>query len=81
MLIKTDESKFIKLGNVNQFLIIRSDNIKNPVLLLLHGGTTETVHFIKFNHNLEKHFTIVYLEQRGEGKSYQKNGNCKLLTL
>jgi pimeloyl-ACP methyl ester carboxylesterase len=76
-----DESKFIKLGDVNQFLIIRSDNIKNPVLLLLHGGTTETAHFVKFNHNLEKYFTVVYWDQRGEGKSYQKNSDNKLLTL
>jgi len=76
-----NESKFIKLGNVNQFLIIRSDNIKNPVLLLLHGGTTEIAHFIKFNQSLEKHFTVVYWEQRGEGKSYQKNSDSKLLTV
>ena len=81
MPMKINESKFIKLGNVNQFLIIRSDNIKNPVLLLLHGGTTETAHFIKFNHNLEKYFTVVYWEQRGEGKSYQKNSDSKLLTV
>lgn len=81
MLIKIDESKFIKLGNVDQFLIIRSDNIKNPVLLILHGGTTETAHFIKFNHNLEKYFTVVYWEQRGEGKSYEINSDSKLLTL
>lgn len=81
MLTKIDESKFIKLGNINQFLIIRSDNIENPVLLLLHGGTTETAHFRKFNHNLEKHFTVVYWEQRAEGKSYQKNSDSKLLTL
>ncbi len=81
MIIKINESKFIKLGNVNQFLIIRSDNIQNPVLLLLHGGTTEIAHFIKFNYNLEKYFTVVYWEQRGEGKSYQKNSDSKLLTL
>ncbi len=81
MIVKIDESKFIKLGDVNQFLIIRSDNIENPILLLLHGGTTETAHFIKFNHDLEKYFTVVYWEQRGEGKSYQKNSNSKLLTL
>jgi len=81
MLTKIDESKFIKLGNINQFLTIRSDNIENPIFLLLHGGTTETAHFRKFNHNLEKHFTVVYWEQRGEGKSYQKNSDSKLLTL
>ena len=81
MTVEIDESRFIKLGDVNQFIITRSNNIKNPVLLLLHGGTTETAHFVKFNHDLEKYFTIVYWEQRGEGKSYQKNSDSKLLTL
>jgi len=67
------EARYITLGNVNQFVIIRGEDIKNPVLLILHGGTTETAHFIKFNSPLEKHFTVVYWEQRGEGKSYSKS--------
>ncbi len=81
MVVKINESKFIKLGDVSQFLIIRSENIENPVLLLLHGGTTETAHFVKFNHDLEKHFTVVYWDQRGEGKSYIEHSDSKLLTL
>ncbi len=73
MIEKTNEVKFIKLGNVNQFVIIRGENSNNPVLLILHGGSTETAHFIKFNKDLEKHFTVVYWDQRGEGKSYSKS--------
>jgi len=46
-------SNFITLGEVQQYLIIRGANIENPVLLLLHGGTSETAHFVKFNHALE----------------------------
>jgi len=42
-------SNFITLGGVQQYLIIRGANIENPVLLLLHGGTSETAHFVKFN--------------------------------
>lgn len=70
---KINEAKFIKLGNINQFVIIRGENSNNPVLLILHGGSTETAHFVKFNNDLEKHFTVVYWDQRGEGKSYSKN--------
>ena len=51
-----DESKFITLGGVEQFLIVRGKYIENPVLLLLHGGVSETAHFVKFNHDLEKQF-------------------------
>jgi len=72
MLVHIDESNFIKIGDVNQFVIIRGKNINNPILLILHGGTTETAHFIKFNKDLEEYFTVVYWEQRGEGKSYSK---------
>jgi len=53
MIDNINESKFIKLGDVKQFVIIRGNNIQNPVLLILHGGTTQTAHFIKFNHDLE----------------------------
>lgn len=76
-----NQSKFITLGNVQQYLIIRSQNIENPVLLILHGGTSETAQFVKFNHPLEQDFTVVYWDQRGEGKSYVKESDSSLLTL
>jgi pimeloyl-ACP methyl ester carboxylesterase len=73
MTVNIDESSFIKIGDVNQFVIIRGKNINNPILLILHGGSTETAHFVKFNKDLEEYFTVVYWEQRGEGKSYSKD--------
>lgn len=72
MLVEIYESNLIKIGNVNQFVMIRGKNINNPILLILHGGSTEIAHFVKFNKDLEKYFTVVYWEQRGEGKSYSK---------
>ncbi len=48
---------------------------------MLHGGTSETAHFVKFNHELEEDFTVVYWEQRGEGKSYAKGSDSSLLTV
>jgi len=44
-------------------------------------GTSETAHFVKFNHALEENYTVVYWEQRGEGKSYVKGSDSSLLTL
>ena len=76
-----NQSNFISLGDVQQYLIIRGKNTGNPVLLMLHGGTSETAHFVKFNHTLEEYFTVVYWEQRGEGKSYIKSSKSCLLTL
>jgi len=66
--------EFIQLNGVKQCLMIRSYNIDNPIILYFHGGpgTSELPLVRKFNSDLEKHFTIVYLEQRGTGKSFNK---------
>jgi pimeloyl-ACP methyl ester carboxylesterase len=71
----------IDIGGVSQFVMIRGVNIQNPILLLLHGGNTETAHFAKFNKDLEHSFTVVYWDQRGEGKSNHKTIDASLLTL
>ena len=79
--MQIDETLHIPIGGVKQFIMIRGEDVMNPVLLLLHGGTTETAHFAKFNQPLEKNFTVVYYDQRGEGKSYIKGSDASLLTL
>jgi len=78
---KISQSHFITLGGVQQYIMIRGENMENPLLLILHGGTSETAHFVKFNHPLEEAYTVVYWEQRGEGKSYVKGSDSSLLTL
>jgi pimeloyl-ACP methyl ester carboxylesterase len=74
--IKNGISKIrkIRIGGINQFFLIRGENVENPILLYLHGGpgTTELIPFTLFHKNLEKHFTIVIWEQRGTGKSFSK---------
>jgi pimeloyl-ACP methyl ester carboxylesterase len=69
------EIREIRLGGIEQAVLIRSYNRYNPVLLYLHGGpgTTEMIPFRLNQHNLEKYFTVVIWEQRGTGKSYSSN--------
>ncbi|MFX0175184.1 MAG: alpha/beta fold hydrolase [Candidatus Hodarchaeota archaeon] len=66
--------EFIKLGGIEQWIIIRSHNINNPLLLLLHGGpgSVESPLSYKFQRELEKSFIVVNWDQRGGGKSYSK---------
>jgi pimeloyl-ACP methyl ester carboxylesterase len=66
------EAGYQRLGDLDQWVMIRGENIENPVLILLHGGPgfSDTTFFRHFNSVLEKHFTIVYWDQRGTGKSF-----------
>lgn len=76
-LLKNGISEFrtIKIGSIDQTVLIRGENKNNPILLYLHGGpgSTELIPFRLAHKNLEKYFTIVLWEQRGTGKSYSNN--------
>ena len=66
------EAKYLRLGGLEQWVMIRGESLDNPPLVLLHGGPglTETPFFRHFNAPLEKTFTVVYWDQRGSGKSF-----------
>ena len=68
------EVKYLRLGGIDQWVMIRGENLTNPPLILLHGGPgfSETHFFLHFNALLEKNFTIVYWDQRGTGKSFDR---------
>ena len=55
--------------------MVRGENIANPPLILLHGGPglSETDLFRYYNAPLEKSFTVVYWDQRGAGKSFDRS--------
>lgn len=69
------EVNYLELGGVDQWMMIRGENVTNPPLILLHGGPgfTEMRLFRHFNAPLEKFFTVVNWDQRGAGKSFDRN--------
>lgn len=66
------EVDYLHLGGIDQWVMIRGENVANPPLILLHGGPgfSETHFFRHFNAPVEKDFTVVYWDQRGSGKSF-----------
>ena len=70
-----DESGYIKIGGIEQWLQIRGQDRDNPVLLCVHGGPGVT--WIPLTENFipwEKHFTVVLWDQRGAGKTLSATG-------
>ncbi|MBX2957048.1 MAG: alpha/beta hydrolase [Cyclobacteriaceae bacterium] len=64
------EKIFITIGGIRQGMFIKSKNVKNPVLLYLHGGIPD--YFLSRTHptGLDEYFTVVWWDQRGSGLSY-----------
>ncbi|BDG02416.1 alpha/beta fold hydrolase [Anaeromyxobacter oryzae] len=68
------EIRYLRLGGLDQWVMIRGESVTNPPLILLHGGPglSETALFRHFNAALEKTFTVVYWDQRGAAKSFDR---------
>ena len=62
----------IRIGGSEQWILERSENVGNPVILYLHGGpgTSQLTSNRRDTKELEKCFTVVNWDQRGAGKSY-----------
>lgn len=69
------EIVYLRLGGLDQWVMIRGRSVTNPILLLLHGGPgfPEMRLFRTFNAPLEDQYVVVYWEQRGTDKSYNPN--------
>ena len=68
------EIGYFRLGGLDQWVMIRGESLAIPPLILLYGGPgmTEMRFFRHFNAPLEKSFTVVYWDQRGAGKSFDR---------
>jgi len=77
------EAGYLRLGGLDQWVMIRGESLANPPLILLYGGPglSETFFFRHFNAPLEKIFTLVYWDQRGSGKSFDSEIPRSSMTL
>lgn len=80
--IGIEETMFVTLGGVPQWLQIRGDDRKNPVLLFVHGGPGSPVSPVSsLLRPWEKYFTVVMWDQRDAGKTFVRNGADHAMSL
>ncbi|AWS47736.1 alpha/beta fold hydrolase [Streptosporangium sp. 'caverna'] len=70
-----DESGFVRIGGIDQWISIRGDDLRNPVILEIHGGPgASNLVFAPRTRVWERHFTIVRWDMRGAGKTFGRTG-------
>lgn len=75
------ERGIINMGDVKLGFFIKGENKNNPILLYLHGGIP--VYFLteKYPTGLDKIFTVIWLDQRGIGLSFDAKYDNKHITI
>lgn len=65
----------VKIGGIDQYIMVRGRDVNNPVLLFLHGGPgyAQISYARKYQRELEDSFIVVNWDQRGSGMSYSVN--------
>lgn len=68
------EYRKVVLNGVEQSILIRGKKRSNPILLFIHGGpgNPETPFIVPYQRKWEDNYTVVNWDQRGGGRSYQK---------
>ena len=75
---------FVRLGGIEQWISIRGEDRRNPVILILHGGpATSYMGWTPIFQSWERFFTVVQWDRRGVGKTFGRNGGrgCGEMTL
>jgi pimeloyl-ACP methyl ester carboxylesterase len=64
----------VRVGGIDQWLMVRGQDRANPILLFVHGGPAApiTPSIWQFQRPLEEYFTVVTWDQRGAGKTFRE---------
>jgi len=75
--VAIDEQGFAPIGGIPQWIAIQGKENANPAILYLHGGPGEAQSpFLNSFTPWEQDFTVVTWDQRGAGKTFEKNGEA-----
>jgi len=76
------EKIYVEINGEKQGMFIKSKDLKNPVLLFVHGGPGMPEYWLtqRYPTGLENYFTVVWWEQRGAGLSYHPGISAETMT-
>lgn len=70
-----DEAGFVRIGGIDQWVSVRGQDRRNPVILEILGGPgASNLIFIPRTRGWERHYTIVRWDMRGAGKTFINGG-------
>lgn len=69
------EKVFLEVGGIKQGMIIKGNDMQNPILLFLSGGPGIPEYFLNYQYPtfLEDEFIVCFWDWRGTGLSYSKS--------
>ena len=67
-----EECRYVTLGGIRQYIQIRGQDVRNPLILFLHGGPGNPTSCLSYHYQkqLEQDFTLVNWDQRGCGRTF-----------
>jgi proline iminopeptidase len=72
---RIEEAKYLRIGEIDQWVTIRGDDAAKPVLFLIHGGPGDVQSpFVSVYAPYERDFVLVQWDERGAGRTFAKNG-------
>ena len=78
-----DDARYVEIGGLQQWVTIRGEDRKNPVVLFLHGGPGDATNpwaYAVFR-PWRRYFTVVQWDQRGSARTLGKNGKSQAETI
>jgi pimeloyl-ACP methyl ester carboxylesterase len=72
---RIDEEGYVTVNGIEQWVQVKGDSCKNPVILHVHGGpgNPETPYTDNVYREWERDYTIVQWDQRGSGMTFARN--------
>jgi pimeloyl-ACP methyl ester carboxylesterase len=72
---RIEEARYLHIGGIEQWVTIRGDDARKPILLLLHGGPGDVQSpFVSVYAPYERDFVFVQWDERGAGRTFARNG-------